>query len=200
VEIDMDYLINAYEYLRPGGWIMVLLVVTSLWMWGLIIERFLFYRRMNRHDAGLKEAVNILSQRKAAKPLSGICRNLLSGFMQQRTGDSALDQRIMEQHAMQNRPRVRRFLSTITVLAATAPLFGLLGTVLGMITTFDVIALFGTGNAKALAGGISKALITTQSGLLVGIPGLFMGSLLTRRAHALEQRLTETVIALKRIV
>lgn len=196
----MDYLINAYEYFRPGGWVMVLLVVTSLWMWILIIERLFFFRRMNRHDIDLKEAADILSQKQATQPLSGMCRNLLSGFMQSRTGDSVLDQRIMEQHAMRNRPRVRRFLSTVTVLAATAPLFGLLGTVLGMITTFDVIAMFGTGNAKALAGGISKALITTQSGLLVGIPGHFMGSLLTRRAHGLEQRLTETVIALKRIV
>lgn len=196
----MEYLIIAYEYFRPGGFIMLLLVMTSLWMWGLIIERLVFFRRMNRHDVDLKEAVNILCQRQAAQPFSGICQRMLSSFMGSRTGDSALDQRIMEQHAMRERPQIRRFLSMITILAATAPLFGLLGTVMGMIDTFDVIALFGTGNAKALAGGISKALITTQSGLLVGIPGLFMGSLLTRRAHAVERRLTETVMALKRVV
>jgi hypothetical protein len=56
------------------------------------------------------------------------------------------------------------------VLAAVAPLLGLLGTVTGMIATFDVLAVFGTGNAKAMAGGISEALITTQTGLLVALP------------------------------
>ena len=61
-----------------------------------------------------------------------------------------------------------------------------------------MIAIFGTGNAKALSGGISKALVTTQSGLLVGIPGLFMSRLLMRRANGIERRLTETVMALKR--
>jgi biopolymer transport protein ExbB len=69
-----------------------------------------------------------------------------------------------------------------------------------MITTFNVIALFGTGNAKALAGGISEALITTQSGLLVAIPGLFMSAFLIRRANRLERRMDELIITLMRHV
>jgi biopolymer transport protein ExbB len=67
-----------------------------------------------------------------------------------------------------------------------------------MITTFDVIALFGTGNPKAMAGGISEALITTQSGLTAAIPGLFLSTYLMRRARRLEGRLDETVAVLKR--
>ena len=73
-----------------------------------------------------------------------------------------------------------------------------LGTVTGMMTTFDVIALFGTGNARAMAGGISEALITTQSGLLVAIPGLLMSAFLIRRADRLEDRLDELIMTLKR--
>jgi biopolymer transport protein ExbB len=65
-----------------------------------------------------------------------------------------------------------RSLAVIGVLAAMAPLMGLLGTVTGMITTFDILAIFGTGNVKAMAGGISESLITTQTGLIVAIPGL----------------------------
>ncbi|MFO7930090.1 MAG: MotA/TolQ/ExbB proton channel family protein, partial [Desulfosalsimonas sp.] len=57
-----------------------------------------------------------------------------------------------------------------------------------MIVTFDVIAVFGTGNARAMAGGISEALITTQTGLLVAIPGMYMKGFLERRAQKLKQR------------
>ncbi len=67
-----------------------------------------------------------------------------------------------------------------------------------MIETFDVIAFFGTGNARALAGGISVALITTQTGLLVAIPGLIMANRLGRRAEALRTSLDEAAAALAR--
>ena len=59
-----------------------------------------------------------------------------------------------------------------------------------MMTTFDVLSIFGTGNAKAMAGGISEALITTQTGLLVAIPGLAMKVFLDRQAHGLHQEIT----------
>jgi biopolymer transport protein ExbB len=70
-----------------------------------------------------------------------------------------------------------------------APLLGLLGTVSGMVKTFVVIAEFGTGNARALASGISEALITTQTGLVVAVPGLFMASFLLRRSNGLLERI-----------
>jgi biopolymer transport protein ExbB len=101
---------------------------------------------------------------------------------------------------MQERLMLKRNLSVIAILAAVAPLFGLLGTVTGMMTTFDVIGIFGTGNAKAMAGGISEALITTQSGLLVAIPGLFMSEMLNRKNNRMEGSLNELVLTLKRYV
>jgi biopolymer transport protein ExbB len=75
---------------------------------------------------------------------------------------------------------------------------GLLGTVTGMIATFDVLSVFGTGNAKAMAGGISEALITTQTGLLVAIPGLYMKGFLDRRADNLIQRVQTVGYYLRR--
>ncbi len=83
-------------------------------------------------------------------------------------------------------------------MAAIAPLLGLLGTVLGMIETFDVISVFGTGNSRAMASGIGVALITTQSGLLVAIPGLLMSNRLGRAAEQLKTKLDETRAALER--
>jgi biopolymer transport protein ExbB len=196
----MDYLITAYDYFRPGGWIMVLLVLISIWMWSLIFERLARFRNLEKSDVDRDEAVRLVSRKGCGESSEGVCHPVIRRFLAARTGNSELDRRLLDYHAMRQRPQLSRFLATIAILAATAPLLGLLGTVTGMVTTFDVISLFGTGNAKALSGGISKALVTTQSGLLVGIPGLFMSRLLTRRAQALERRLTEIIIVLKQVV
>jgi len=82
---------------------------------------------------------------------------------------------------------LQSWLPFIAITAATAPLLGLLGTVSGMISTFDLITLFGSGDAKSLAGGISEALITTLFGLVVAIPSLVIHALLSRRCHGILQ-------------
>ena len=92
----------------------------------------------------------------------------------------------------------REGLRALELIMTIAPLVGLLGTVLGMIETFDVISVFGTGNARAMAGGISVALVTTQSGLIIAIPGLFISGALARRARRLENRLDEVAVILDR--
>ncbi|TOE87929.1 MotA/TolQ/ExbB proton channel family protein, partial [Vibrio parahaemolyticus] len=73
-----------------------------------------------------------------------------------------------------NAPSIERFISSIKLFASVAPLLGLLGTVMGMIGTFQAITLFGTGDPKLMAGGISEALVTTMLGLVVAIPLLFL--------------------------
>ena len=78
-------------------------------------------------------------------------------------------------------------LPVIAITAATSPLLGLLGTVSGMITTFNLITLFGSGDPKPLAGGISEALITTLFGLVVAIPALILHAFLSRRAQGIVQ-------------
>jgi biopolymer transport protein ExbB len=75
--------------------------------------------------------------------------------------------------------KIDRFGSAILVIAAVSPLLGLLGTVTGMISTFDIITEFGTGDPKLLSTGISEALVTTKFGLIVAIPLLLVGNLLT---------------------
>lgn len=81
------------------------------------------------------------------------------------------------------RPKLERFLAFIALVAAASPLLGLLGTVTGMIKTFDLITIFGTGDAKSLSGGISEALVTTELGLAVAIPALLLHGLLNRMAR-----------------
>ncbi|MBE1426231.1 biopolymer transport protein ExbB [Desulfomicrobium macestii] len=194
----MDMFSTTFDYLRPGGLIMIPLIGASCWMWVLIIERGIWFADQARRDISLRQAMDALKDRILPTECRGLRADLVRQFLDERTGRRDIDRRILERHAMRARPLIRGSLAIITTLAAVAPLFGLLGTVTGMITTFDVISLFGTGNAKAMAGGISEALITTQSGLLAAIPGLFMSVFLHRRATRLEGRLDETVSVLKR--
>ena len=88
-------------------------------------------------------------------------------------------------------PALEKGQSLVKLLAAVAPLLGLLGTVTGMIETFQAISLFGTGDPKLMAGGISQALMTTLLGLTVAIPLLFLHSLMVTRSTALVQILDE---------
>ncbi|NLF61812.1 MAG: MotA/TolQ/ExbB proton channel family protein, partial [Lentisphaerae bacterium] len=92
--------------------------------------------------------------------------------------------------------RRQKWLSWLAITTSAAPLLGLLGTVTGMIHTFQVITQHGVGDAKILAGGISEALITTEAGLCVAIPALMLHALLSRSAKHLEASLESTIDSL----
>ncbi|MCY4321667.1 MAG: MotA/TolQ/ExbB proton channel family protein [Bdellovibrionaceae bacterium] len=91
----------------------------------------------------------------------------------------------MEEAIVQKTSLLKKGLSTIKLLASIAPLLGLLGTVTGMIATFQSITLFGTGDPKLMAGGISQALVTTALGLVVAIPLVFIHNFLSSKANTL---------------
>jgi biopolymer transport protein ExbB len=120
----------------------------------------------------------------------GMVSLLVADYLHNKIGNPELDRHILEETVHRLNRSLDGYLGSIGVLAAVAPLLGLLGTVLGMIVTFEVISVFGTGNAKAMSESISEALITTQTGLLVAIPGMYMHGFLQRRAQNLKQRNT----------
>ncbi len=197
----IESIIETFEYFQQGGWIMVPLVLASLVMWALILERFYSFRNMQRSDISIHQAIKAVKTGALDVPANGGLRvSLVRGFLRERSGSPGLDREIMHQCALEQRSRLDRFLSYVAVMAAIAPLLGLLGTVIGMIETFEVISLFGTGNAKAMASGISVALVTTQTGLLVAIPGMFLSGVLMRRSRRLKTRMEEDVTILRRIL
>ena len=100
-------------------------------------------------------------------------------------------ERRLDESILRDTPPLERFLSTLRVLSVIAPLLGLLGTVTGMIETFQQITLFGTGDPKLMAGGISEALVTTMLGLMTAIPLVLLHSLLRDRSRGLIQVLEE---------
>ena len=100
-------------------------------------------------------------------------------------------ERKIDEAVIREVPRLQSGLSIIKILAVTAPLLGLLGTVTGMIQTFQSITLFGTGDPKLMAGGISQALMTTVLGLIAAIPLTFLHSIVSGRSKAVVQVLEE---------
>lgn len=195
-----DWYFETMEYLEQGGWVMVPLALCSLAMWLLILDRVLVFRRFGNRDLDLATVLHRVRGGGNGKPLPGLRGELFGTFLRDRFGDPEVDRHVLKQIQESLRGALRSRLAVIAVLAGVAPLLGLLGTVLGMIHTFEVISLFGTGNARAMAGGISMALVTTQAGLLVAIPGLFISGFLARRARRLENSLDEFSHQLDRLL
>lgn len=129
-----------------------------------------------KHEAALKEA----------RTLTGDGQELVTKAIQNIGHGRDLIEQSMEEVLMRMQPKVERLISIVWITAATAPLLGLLGTVTGIITTFKLLTIFGSGDPKALGGGISEALITTEFGLIVAIPSLILHAFLHRKAKAIE--------------
>ena len=187
-------------YVEDGGPLMYPLLGISLIMWLLIIERSIFLGRLYRKNMELALAEEHIRKGRYPDPQKhrGVMALMVGMFLDLRSGDRELDRYILDETVLTVNHRLTSHLATIGVLAAVAPLFGLLGTVTGMISTFDVLALFGTGNSKAMAGGISEALITTQTGLLLAVPGLYMKNFLSRRAMNLQHQVATAGMYLRR--
>ncbi len=180
---------------------MIPILMVSFVMWILIINRIIVMRRLFIKNMSKQEAGNFIKENTMPHDnYKGINSLVVRKFLMKRTCEKELDSCILDETVMELVASMNRYLSVIGVLAGIAPLLGLLGTVTGMMITFNVITLFGTGNARAMADGISLALVTTQTGLLVAIPGLYMSGFLNKRADSLKNRISAAGIYLKRFL
>lgn len=116
-------------------------------------------------------------------PIGPVMKQALSGMSR---GADVVEEIVYEQ-MISVQSKLQKWLPFIATTAAIAPLLGLLGTVSGMIRTFNIITVAGTGDAKPLAGGISEALVTTMFGLAVAIPALTLHSILSRKSQGIIQ-------------
>jgi len=166
----------------------------------LIIDRALFIGRLYRRPLSFDQAYRLIAEGALPekRQRDGALGRLVTLVLLSSQDTNHPAPEVLDPAVRALQRSLTNHLATIGALAAVAPLLGLLGTVTGMITTFDVMAIFGTGNARAMAGGISEALITTQTGLLVAIPGLYMQTFLERRAANLARRLSAAGLYLQR--
>jgi len=122
---------------------------------------------------------------KAAKATGRPTNRMLLSGVEHMDEPRELVEEVMYENVLSARLKLQRFLPFLATSAAAAPLLGLLGTVMGIMDTFTSITIFGSGDVKNLSGGISKALITTEYGLIVAIPALLLHAFLARRAKAI---------------
>ena len=195
------------ELVRAGGWLMLPILLCSVASVAICAERFWTLRAhriaprhllsdvwmliKNNQMTGLR-----LREIRQSSPLGAI---LSAGLVNSRYGREITKESIEEaaSHVVHD---MQRFLSTLGSIASIAPLLGLLGTVVGMIEVFTTIMTEGTGDVSKLAGGISKALITTAAGLTVAIPTLFFHRFFLRRVDELVVSMEQESIKLVEVL
>ncbi|MFP4259198.1 MAG: MotA/TolQ/ExbB proton channel family protein [Desulfovermiculus sp.] len=190
-----NLLIQTWTFLDSGGGVMWPLLGVSVWMWWLILLKVLDFTRWRRQERPAQDLLAAQGEQPGAPWQQNIL--FLVQHMQS-DGENFDEQELVDRITRPEARKIDKHIDTIVVLSKAAPLLGLLGTVCGMISAFEVISVFGTGEAKSLAGGISEALITTQTGLLVAVPGLVLGSLLQKRAEVIKARMQRFCLTLLR--
>jgi biopolymer transport protein ExbB len=186
------------EYIAKGGVFIYPILGGAFWALTIMIERIVWHARS---AAGLsRQAQSFFSilygqgPEAASKHLAsqkGLLKNILSAGLDNRTLPPQRIEEKMEAALLAELPRYAKYLNLLAALAALMPIFGLLGTVTGMIQTFNVIALVGTGDPKAMADGIAQALITTQAGLVAATPVILGHTLLTNRLRKINDTLRQ---------
>jgi biopolymer transport protein ExbB len=199
---------TAYDVVESGGviaWVIVwlgalaallVLLRALLIAWAAFGVRRAFLAHIGRLVAAdrTSEALRLCQRRPGAGPR--VMATLLTHIDRER----ATVEDLVAESILAETPSVERFGTAIGVFAAVAPLLGLLGTVTGMISTFDIITTHGTGDPKLLSGGISEALVTTELGLIVAIPALLLGTLLSGQANGVLSRLERMALRILNIV
>lgn len=157
------------DFLELGGDVVLLIGVLMVFMWILIIERIIYF--YTRHNDVVNRTIDAWNARPERKSWHA--------------------HRIREEMISEVRLITQQYLDMIRACVALAPLMGLLGTVTGMVQVFEVMAVMGTGNARAMADGVSKATIPTMTGMVAALSGIFISYWLQQKSHNEVQLLGE---------
>ncbi|MBM9538668.1 MotA/TolQ/ExbB proton channel family protein [Desulfobulbus alkaliphilus] len=199
--------VSFLEQIGRGGpivWPILAILVFGLL---IVIERTVFLVRSHHRGPG---PMATLRTRSAAGDWPGciqacqaenkpVARVLAAGLAARNLSREDMEN-VLQEALLKEIPRLERFLSTLGMLAAIAPLLGLLGTVTGMINVFHVITLQGTSDPRLMSGGISEALVTTMLGLSVAIPLMLLHNILNRSVDRLVGDMEEQSVSLVNMI
>lgn len=196
------------DRIKKGGllvWPILALGVLALF---IALERTLFLGRVHANTDRVMGKVNELAARgewdTCDRMVNGEKKipvyNVLRSGLGARNENRETLESILQESILKELPRLERFLPMLNIMGAIAPLLGLLGTVTGMISTFHVITLYGTGDPRMMSGGISTALVTTMLGLSVAIPIMLLYTFLCRRVEHVVGDMEEKAVALTNII
>ncbi len=189
------------DFFIRGGPLMYPILLCSVIGWAIFMERIVAFIKVRRGLAPLQKeihnylqmdtaekAVKLCEQKKS--PLAKILLVVLKNRGSQRSYLKSLAEEVGEREAV----ALQRYLGLLGTIANITPLLGLLGTVLGMIKAFNVIATEGMGTPATLGGGISEALITTAAGLTIAVPLILLHRYLSSRSERLVLELEEATM------
>ncbi len=168
--------------IKQGGIVGMIIIFLALVGVIIALERFFILSAIDRE---------VVTQMKDKQPGENPLGRIMKIFMDNPDIDSDTLGLKLDEAILKELPPLRRGLGTLSLLAAIAPLLGLLGTVTGIIDTFQAITLFGTGDPRVMSGGISQALVTTVMGLVAAIPLLLLHSFLSTKSNRLIHILDE---------
>jgi biopolymer transport protein ExbB len=181
---------TVLEHIHRGGPVAYILIGVGVFAFGLALQKFIELQKLSVDSPAnvhrLLESFFEMppeKQRDAVNRLKGATRDLfVTGLRHLNKPKEALEEHLFA-FTLRTRLHYERRLPLLAVIATASPLMGLLGTVMGMIKTFALITVFGTGNAAKLSSGISEVLVTTELGLTVAIPALIAHGFLSYRAQ-----------------
>jgi len=189
------------DHLMKGGPVMIPILL--LGATAFLVCLFKYIQISLIHTARPRDLQTILeSLRRGDKPaaqaqatsIKGPAGEMLLTAISHSDDERELIEEVLYEKMLHTKPRLERLLPFIALTAACAPLLGLLGTVTGMINTFNLITIFGTGDPKMLSSGISEALITTEYGLKIAIPALLVHALISRKAKGIMAGMEQTAV------
>ena len=165
--------IAVRDFLEMGGQVLNVIAVVIFLMWMLILERITYFQsELKTLKTSIKSTWNARIDKKS-------------------WASEALSEKLISEFNMS----ANQYLPIIKTLVALCPLLGLMGTVTGMIEVFDVMAVSGSGNARSMASGVSKATIPTMAGMVGALSGVFLATLLTQKVtnevDILEEELSQ---------
>ncbi|MEA1899732.1 MAG: MotA/TolQ/ExbB proton channel family protein, partial [Thermodesulfobacteriota bacterium] len=196
------------DQLKNGGPIIWPILAIGLFALIIAIERTIFLKGVHANTDRAMGKVNKLALEGKWKECDGIVKdkkgrpvyNVLKAGLGARAEERDTLESVLQEAILKELPRLERFLPMLNIMGAIAPLLGLLGTVTGMISTFHVITLYGTGDPRMMSGGISEALVTTMLGLAVAIPIMLTHTFLSRRVEHIIGDIEEKAVALTNII
>ena len=168
----MDEVIKALlSFMDKGGPVLWAIAALTLILWTLVLERIWYYKTTFKDDKA--EILRVWESRSERKSWNAhqVREKLISGM----------------------NIKINEHLAFIQALVALAPLFGLLGTVWGMIEVFNIMAVTGGGDAKSMAGGVSKATIPTMAGMVAALSGVFSNTYVTSIASRESELLADSL-------
>lgn len=207
---QVTHKVSIMDQVRAGGpivWPIALIAIAAVM---IIIYKVIFLRSVHGSTGKIMDRINDLAAKGDWEGCEQIVRkhegrkmpviNVVQAGLESRGEDRETLESVLQESILRELPRVEKGMSILAVFGAIAPLLGLLGTVTGMIDTFRVITLFGTGDPKLMSGGISEALVTTELGLAVAIPIMLAHTFLSRRVSVIVGEMEEKAVYLTNII